>query len=485
MAELVSNKIWHHIQDEQILKALNSSSLVSIINQNGIINYVNELFCDTSGYQERELLGKKDTFLKSKNKPGIFIEELRSLQKSNNIWQGVQCNKKKDGTYFWLNSTIIPFEDKDKSVKKYISISNDITKTKKNTKNLLSLEKKFKLLFDSSPDAYFISDLGGTILDCNQAVETISGYKKKDFINKKIWNSVLLSETDKRFFSSIIRIPSKKPHKFEIQITSKQGKKVDIELASHHAIINSEKLVISIAKNITSRKEILTKLQAKTKDLELLLYRSGHDLRTPFTSLEGLVNLMKLEPQNENTVELIGMFEKVLINGMSLIDNLSTSSLIINKTVKKEQVDVKQIIDKALKNVKHFEGYNNISFNINISKGLMANSNPQLLNSIFQNLMQNAIKYQRPYEKTHTPFIIINAFKTKEGITISIKDNGIGINKKDIGKIFDLYYRSNSTISGTGLGLYITKNTVEQLGGSIEAMSIVNKETKFDILLPN
>ena len=485
MVDLVSKNTTHHIQDVQILEALNSSNLVSITDPNGLIIYVNELFCNTSGYQESELLGKNVSILKTDNKTGVLFEEIRSLLNNNNPWKGEQCHKKINGTYFWLNSTIIPLKDENGIIEKYFSISTDITNTKMDSEKLIRLDNKFKLLFDSSPDAYFISDLSGTILKCNNAVETISGYKKKEFINKKIWNSVLISDTDSSFFSNVLKIPSKKPHKFEFQITSKQGKKIDIGLVCHLAHINGEKLFISIAQNITSSKETLNKLREKTKDLELLLYRSGHDLRTPFTSLEGLVNLMKLEPQNENTEELLDMFEKVLKNGMSLIDNLSTSSLIVNKTVKKEQVDVNQELHKVLKNLQHFEGFNNISFNVNISKGLMVNSNPQLLNSVFQNLLQNAIKYQRPCKNTHIPFIIINAFKTKEGITISIKDNGIGINKKDLGNVFDLYYRSNTTISGTGLGLYITKNTVEQLGGSIQVMSIVNKETIFDILLPN
>ena len=99
--------------------------------------------------------------------------------------------------------------------------------------------------------------------------------------------------------------------------------------------------------------------------------------------------------------------------------------------------------------------------------------------------MQNAIKYQKPISSSHTPFIIINGFKTKDGIKISIKDNGIGINSSELDQIFNLYVKSNRTAVGIGLGLYITKKSVKQLNGEISTKSIVNKETQFDILLPN
>ena len=80
MADLVSENKRHHFQDEQILKALNNSNLVSITDPNGLIIYVNELFCNTSGYQESELLGKNVTILKPDNKPGILFEKIRQLE---------------------------------------------------------------------------------------------------------------------------------------------------------------------------------------------------------------------------------------------------------------------------------------------------------------------------------------------------------------------------------------------------------------------
>ena len=458
--EIISKKIWNNTQEDQLIKAFDSSSLITITDPKGIIIYVNDMFCNISGYNDQELLGKEHYILKTGKHPDNFFKDMWEVISSKNIWRGEICNKKKNDEFFWTSTTIIPFLDSNGNIEKFLDIRIDITKSKENYANLKAMENKFKLIFESAPDAYFISDLKGNILKCNKASEELSGYKRKDLINKNINNTLILSKTDRIHFTNLLKIPSLKPRKFEFKMTSKQGKKIDIELISHHTIINNENLVLNIVHNITERKIIANKLQQKTKRLELLLYRSGHDLRTPFTSLEGLLNLLKLESHSKSTLELLDLFDKVLNDGKSLIDNLSTSSLMLNNFIKKELIDFNQLVNQTLINLKHFNGFDDISFNLNIPKGFKFNSNPQLLSSILQNLVQNAIKYQRPINNKHTPFIIISAFKTQMGITISIKDNGIGINQKEVDKIFDIYYRSNTTIAGTGLGLYITKNTV-------------------------
>lgn len=483
--EIISKSIWYNNQEQQLIKSLNSAALVSITDPKGIIIYVNDMFCKISGYDEQELLGNSHRILKSGKQPDSLFKEMWAAISAKRIWRGEICNKEKDGSFYWVKATIIPFLDDYGEIEKYVAIRFDITQSKKNNADLKILENESRLFFDSAPDAYFISDLKGTVLKCNIAAEKMCGYKKSELINKKLSDSFLLSKTDKTYFTNILNIPSRKPHKFEFKITTKQGKKIDIELVSHHAIINDERLILNIAHDITKQKFTNNELKQKTKDLELFLYRSGHDLRTPYTTLEGLLNLIKQEQHNESTLELLDMFEKVLNDGKILIDNLSALSLIQNKSFEKKQVDFNKLVGQTLNSLKHLSGFKSISFNVNIPEDFKFNSSPQLLSSILQNLLQNAIKYHRPINKTHTPFIIINAFKTKDGIKISIKDNGMGIKKNELDKVFDLYFRSNTIVKGTGLGLYITKNTVEQLNGIISVKSVINKGTQFDIVLPN
>ena len=483
--EITSRSIWNNDQEEQCVKSFNNAAQVSITDPKGIIIFVNQTFCEVSGYDEQELLGQNHSILKSKKQPDGLFKGLWATISDKKIWKGEVCNKRKDGGFYWANVTIIPFIDKNGNIEKYVAIRFDITKDKENIEQLKIAEKKFKLLFESAPDAYFISDTKGKILNCNITAQVMSGYTREELINKYIGNSILLNKNDRTFFINSLKTPTKTPQKFEFEITSKLKGKITIEIISHRAVIDGENVVLNIARDITKRKIITNKLQDKTKELELFLYRSSHDLRAPYSSLEGILNLMKHETLNESTKELVKMFEQTLKTGKTHIDNLATASEIINKSIEKESVDINKLVKQTINSLKHLDGFKNINFNINISKKLTFCSNSQMLSSILQTLLQNAIKYQRSNNNTHTPFIIINALKTKEGIKISIKDNGMGIKKDEVDKIFNLYYRSNHTVDGTGLGLYIAKNAVEKLNGTISAKSIINTETQFDILLPN
>ncbi|MFD0989085.1 PAS domain S-box protein [Mariniflexile jejuense] len=481
----ITKRVWNNNQEEQLVDAINNSALVSITDPKGLIISANEAFCQISGYTELELLGKSHNILKSGIQSDSIFIELWNTIINKNIWQGEICNKKKDGTFYWVKATIVPFLNSFGDIEKYVAILFDISKLKESKDQVIRVQNKFKLFFDRAPYSFLVTNSNGKILDCNATTETLSGYSRNELINKKISNLNLLSKTDYSYLSKVLKIQSAKSHKIEFLIKTKKGDNIDVEILPHHINFEGETIVLIIIQNISIRKKILKELQEKKNDLELLLYRSGHDLRTPFTTLEGLVNLLKIEKLNESSFEILEMIETVLNDGKILIDNLSTASLMINSSITNDEINLNKLVNKVIKNLSQIEGFNTISFNINIPENLIINSNLQMISSLLQNIIQNAIKYQRPISTIHTPFIIINAFKTASGFEINFKDNGLGINAKELDKIFNLYYRSHNTIEGTGLGLYITKNIVQKLNGTIRVKSILNEMTQFDINIPN
>ncbi len=415
--------------------------------------------------------------------PNNIQEKIRRLYKL--ALDGASANFEiiTDTGLTWASS-FIPIMSKTDGVK-VLGITEDITEQRKKEKLIMSSEEKFRLIFDSAPDAYFITDMEGNIVQCNSAAVKMSGCKEEDLINGNILNSGFLSEPNREIVLSVTKIPSNKPRKFEFQIQHTDGQKVDIELISHHVVIDDERLILSIARDVTDHNTALRSLQAKTEDLKLFLYRSSHDLRAPYTSLQGLINLIKLEDINDNTYKLVTLFEDTLSEGKLLIDNLVTASEITSKKNASEEIDFNVLIQKVKAKLQSVEGFEQVRFILNIPKVFKFNSNWQMLSSLVLVLLQNAIKYKRPLSEEHTPFVVINAVKSKGGIHLTIKDNGMGIAQNEVDKIFDLYYRSNTTISGTGLGLYVAKNVVEQLNGTIAVESALNDETKFDIQLPN
>ena len=127
---------------QNLRKALDASSIVSIIDKTGKITYVNDKFCKVSKYSKEDLIGNRQDILRSnKIHPPDFYANLWGTISKGEIWRGEICNTAKDGTLFWNDTTVIPFVDKDGKISEYVSIRNDITKQKDLTKKLLHAER--------------------------------------------------------------------------------------------------------------------------------------------------------------------------------------------------------------------------------------------------------------------------------------------------------------------------------------------------------
>ena len=132
--------------------------------------------------------------------------------------------------------------------------------------------------------------------------------------------------------------------------------------------------------------------------------------------------------------------------------------------------------------LKHTEGAEQIKIDINCAINFKLLSDEKRLIVILNNLIGNAIKYRD--DKKKKLFIEVSAQNKESGYEISITDNGLGIKQEFLSKIFDMFYRASESSTGSGLGLYIVKETVEKLKGKIEVQSEFGVGTSFTLLLP-
>jgi signal transduction histidine kinase len=266
----------------------------------------------------------------------------------------------------------------------------------------------------------------------------------------------------------------------------KNGEEFPVEFAISTWEEGNERFYCAMMLDITNRKKLETKLKQKTEDLEMFLYRSAHDLKAPLTSAEGLLNLIKEENLDSNVKLLTDLLYKTLERGRLLVDNIAYASIIPNKANEINKIDFNALIENTLKTLSGLKNYEAIKFDLNLEQVDGFYANQELISSLFQNIIHNAIKYSKPLSSNHVPFVTIQINQLDGFVKMVIQDNGIGMDETHLKRVFDLYYRINEDYEqGSGLGLYIVKQIVDDLNGEVTVTSKINEGTSFEVILPN
>jgi len=223
-------------------------------------------------------------------------------------------------------------------------------------------------------------------------------------------------------------------------------------------------------------------LRAVNEELEAFSYSVSHDLRAPLSSVLGLVNLARLPGNTDNPMDYIDIIgEKV-----AALDHFIGDVLSHSKNLKMEvnigKVDLGKIIDQTFTDLSYLEGAKNMKRCVKI-EGIDFYSDQWRISEIFRNLVSNAIKYRQLFH--NNPEVTIKIHIDHLRADISFADNGIGIEERNLNRIFDMFYRATEQSDGSGIGLYIVKNAVEKLGGQISVASKIEQGTRFSIILPN
>lgn len=221
-------------------------------------------------------------------------------------------------------------------------------------------------------------------------------------------------------------------------------------------------------------------LKKANSELDTFLYRSSHDLRAPLTTISGIISAIRATDDAAKKEEFFNAIQDRLVQA----DNVIRDIITLRKGQKMDlsiiEVDLVEEIEKEFQalvdpNKKHPE------LVIQDNGGRTIYTDNARLHTVLTNILGNAIKYHDL--KKATPEIKIRIEKLEKGINLTIADNGPGIDQKHLPKIFDMFYRAHTSSDGTGLGLYLVKDALVHMGGSIGASSVKGKGTTFDIHL--
>jgi signal transduction histidine kinase len=230
---------------------------------------------------------------------------------------------------------------------------------------------------------------------------------------------------------------------------------------------------------ISSQNEALTKTNS---ELDNFVYSTSHDLRAPLASVMGLINIAR----RSNDINEVRQYMEMMSSRINRLDDFIHEIIDFSKNsrtdVAQERVQINRIVHDILDNLKHASAGAAIDFDIDIPDNLYLNTDTSRLTIILNNLIGNAINYSDATKQN--PFVRIEAAKADNGLAISINDNGIGIEREHQPRIFDMFYRASERSKGSGLGLYLVKESVKKLDGSIYLRSKPGVGTTFTVMLP-
>lgn len=224
-------------------------------------------------------------------------------------------------------------------------------------------------------------------------------------------------------------------------------------------------------------------LEKAYSELEKFVYSASHDLRAPLVSVMGILKLAKMEQVNEIISDYLNKIETSVGKLDVLLQNIINYYRSEKLVEQQNEINFENLFRETLEGLEHYEHADQIKFSVDVEQNGVFKADEARLKIVLNNIISNAIKYQRSEESDKQ--IGVRAKAVNGLASIEISDNGIGIEPECFNDIFTMFYHSKAKNAGSGIGLYIVKETLAKLDASIEVDSIPGQGSKFTIKIPN
>jgi PAS domain S-box-containing protein len=451
-----------------------------IINRESSIVIANTQTENIFGYARSEILGKPIQILISALQLASYMEhpEIRPMGTGLSL-----TGRRKDYSEFPVEVSLTPLETEGDAL--FIAVAvRDVTERGR-------AEKKFRGLLEAAPDAIVIADDKGLIVLVNSETEKLFGYPRELILGQSF--EMLIPQ---RFHSIIPATnyfvdPVARPMGLELYALRQDGSEFPVEISYRPLETESGILVSAAIRDVSERKIFQESLERANRLKSEFLANMSHELRTPLNGIIGFSEFLideKTGPLNPKQKEYLG---DILTSGRHLLqlinDILDLSKVEAGKmevntevfSIKTAVSEVTSIITPAIKK-------RHLDFQVSIDDNAdSVNLDKQKVKQILYNLLSNATKFTADNGQ-----IRLRVSQEAPGfLRLEVQDTGIGIKAEDIGKLFVEFQQldagSDRRYQGTGLGLALTKNFVELLGGTITLESKPGVGTTFIVVLPS
>jgi PAS domain S-box-containing protein len=531
IASLAAIKVIHARSEEEVrrsekrLKSILESSpdMIFVLDEDGVYKEVYTNNEDLLAAPKEKLIGSNiEEFFSKEDVIGIR-ESIQKVLKTRKPESEEYTRQNRNGKKRWFSAQIAFFEYQDGP--SVILLSRDITDKRRAQSEIIESQKLLASINHNISEGIYRSHADGGLVYANHSFITMFGYdsldemlalKSQDLYAHPLDRSGLTDAIKSAVFRSNVEVLYKRKDGstfwglnsyiltkdqegrdiFDgaIRDVSKQKKsaeqlgELNNELLSQNrTLAQKEQELATFNQELISNRDnlvdILEELSDRNFELDQLVYKTSHDLRAPLRSVLGLTNLYRLEvdnPPNSYVQKIEDRIHKMDEFIKSMLDYSRGSRL----SVKNTQVDIGDLLDGCLSDLGFLEGFDAVEIikNINSHK-YQAMTDELRLKIILSNIISNVFKYRKVEDVSS--FMKIDVEVLKDEINISVEDNGIGIAKEYISKVFDMFYRATDRSDGSGLGMYIVKQSIDKLGGSITVESEEGVGTIFRVSLPN
>ncbi len=361
--------------------------------------------------------------------------------------------------------------------------TGDSITAEKASELLMKNEQLFRQLFENSPLGIAMLDEKFDVVRVNKGFTKIFGFEKDEVLHQSLTDLIVPANLKKEA-SDINKLTSNgEICKIETVRRTKSGKLLNVYIYGLPVFYKRECIgIYGIYVDITAHMVVESELQTRNMELDNFVYKVSHDLRAPLASILGLINLTRLEGSNVDIKKYIDLMENRVNKLDRFISDILSHSKNLKVDVNHTIVNFRDIIENGFRELDYLKGTKNIKTEVSISKGNFI-SDQWRIGEIFRNLISNAIKYSDPDKSENRIKIDIEILD--DGANICFEDQGIGIPESSLSAIFDMFYRATESSDGSGIGLYIVKNAIDKLGGSIKIHSKEGEGTRFDIKIPS
>ena len=474
--------------NEAQLRATIEQTTVGIVNigLDGQYLYVNPAFCEMVDYSEKELLHlnvQEITFPDDRDQINSNIEQ---VQYDVNLRPIERRYIRKDKSIIWIRASIAIVKNIEGNPDYIVAVIEDITQHKIFEEKLQQANAYNRSLLEASLDPLMTISSEGLITDVNAATEKVTGYSRIDLIGSD--------------FSDYFTDP-KRPKEGYIQVFN-EGRLIDYALDIQHkdghltpVLYNASTYkdekgnvigVFAAARDITERKISEQKIADETahimalnKELEAFSYSVSHDLRTPLRAIDGFSQVLledyadKLDDEGKDYLERIRTATRKMGD---LINDLLMLSRIPRLPFNQTSVNLSEIVNEIAQELQTRNPERLASFDI--QSDIIADCDPTLIRSVFQNLLENSWKFTSKHSEVHIEFGTIDLNGEK---VYFVRDDGAGFDMEYAGKLFKAFQRLHSVneFEGTGIGLVTVQRIINRHGGRIWAEGAVEKGATF------